>query len=97
MKKKLGRVESGNLSSGLDWKETRVNFLKLFSILNFKNNQSIDYSDVNLTIFIENSLDNYKNLNFHPIRSDATTTISYKDTIKFISKLNAKKDPLSVE
>ena len=59
-----------------------VDCVTLFGIMNNKNN--------NLEIIIDDTVLLDKNVNFHPLRNDATTTISYQDMMKFIDHLKYK-------
>lgn len=53
----------------------------IFGIINNKSD---------LTIVIDDSVPNDKHVNFHPLRNDATTTISYHDMITFINYFGYK-------
>lgn len=40
-----------------------------------------------ITVIIDDTIPKDSKINFHPLRNDATTTISYEDMIKFIQSL----------
>jgi len=42
------------------------------------------YENPNVTVLIDNQLPKDKPVNFHPMRNDATTTISYSDMVKYV-------------
>lgn len=44
----------------------------------------INKSDKQINVVIDESIPTDKKVNFHPLRTDATTTISYDDLIKFV-------------
>lgn len=59
--------------------------LSPLSLINFR---SDNINTINLHLLIEDSLQEFEYLNFHPLRSDASTTISQKDLHKFLAIFN---------
>jgi tryptophanyl-tRNA synthetase len=69
-----------------------INFvLSPFNLINFMNHDTHSIS-----IVFDNELEHFEYLNFNPSRSDASTSINYKNTIKFLSSFNLNLRILSI-